>query len=179
MTTETQAAAPITSATEPAPANDETQAVYAWSNDSDDTELIRRRSWKLPLAAVIVAAAGLAAGITVWPHHSTLRNPAAPPQAAPHNSVAPKPAEPVDPNARFLAAYQKAGYKEEFPGQTFHLLDQARDICAAHQSGEAEPQLVEDMFNDFVGQGAANTDRTRLQAKMLVDTALNSMCPSR
>lgn len=171
----TQAAEPLT---EPAPSEDETQSVYAWSNSEDDTEIIVRRTWKLPLAAVMLATAGLAAGITVWPHHSTLRNPAAPPQAAPHSSA---PAAPtyVDPDAAFVQLYRQRGYHEvQGPEQTKELIALAHGVCVSRQQGEPTDQIVQ----EFVRDNSQNTpDHPAMligQARLLTNTAIDAMCPS-
>ena len=61
-------------------ADSKAQGLYAWSENSDDeTELIQRRSWKLPiaLAAMAIAAASTVGVVKAWPHHSTPESPAA------------------------------------------------------------------------------------------------------
>lgn len=91
---ETQAAEPILDATEPAPAEDATQSIYAWSeHDGDETLVIQRRSWKLPVALASVAtAAAMTTGVVMaWPapktpppaQSPTIAAPAVPPQSNP------------------------------------------------------------------------------------------------
>ena len=173
-TTSTQAAEPITSATEPAPCEDETQSVYAWSHtDDDDTLLIQRRSWKLPLAAAILAATGLAAaGITVWPHHSTLRNPAAPPQAAPHSSIAPAPAAaPPAPQAittddQFIA--ELASHWGPIPDRS-QVIHDGLSVCSLISRGADKPTIEHDLVNKKV--------LDEPDAEFFVNTAAAHYCP--
>jgi hypothetical protein len=85
MDESTKAAEPLLDATEPAPAEDATQSIYAWSEHADDdTELIQRRSWKLPIAlTALTAAAAITTGVAMlWPAKTTPPPSQTPPAAA-------------------------------------------------------------------------------------------------
>ena len=173
MTDTTQAAEPITSATEPAACEDETQSVYAWSSsEGDDTEIIQRRSWKLPLAAVMLAAAGLAAGITVWPHHSTLGSPAAPPQAAPHSTApAAAAAQPADPDAHFFALLANGGYRLSKPGDKQEAIVSGHEVCRARHDGNDADWILQHWID-------TNPQSTPDTMRLFVYSAFDAYCPN-
>lgn len=138
-TDETQAAEPILDATEPAPAEDATQSIYAWSeHNDDDTVLIQRRSWKIPVAlAVLATAAAVTTGVVMmWPAHKaslpaqTPSVAAAPSVVVPPSVVAPPP--PLSPDELFIntlnAGIKDPAYKPAQQGDPQAIL-MGHDVC--------------------------------------------------
>ena len=173
MTTEdTQVAEPVLDATEPAPSQDETQSVYAWSQEGDDTQIIGRRSWRLPITLAALAVAGLATAgvVTVWPHHSTPKNPAvvaAPPVVAP-----PAPELAMAPaDKKFIDSLKAYGFKINDAKQTADSIAQGRGICQLLSLGEPSDLVIQEMHDEKMPQ------LSLAQTHIVVDDAIAAYCP--
>ena len=158
----TQAADPVTSGTAPAPSEDATQSIYAWSQDDADTEVVRRRSWKLPVAiASLAAVAAITAGvIAFWPHHDAEKTPL---PAQTH-------AQPANPDAQYLNALRSVGATP--------LLDRGNDTAVGlgHVTCDALAQgITKQEAADSIARHMPQL--TPAQDQYLVDQAAAAYCP--
>lgn len=171
MDTSTRAAEPVLDATEPAPSADETEGIYAWSHadDDDDTVVFHRRSWKLPLAAALLAIAAVTTvGIVkVWPHHSTPGSPAAP-AASP--AVMPPTAAPapLSTDDQFLASLRKAGLAPLGDPQVDFRA--AHNVCGYITAGHTPRETVQ-YFSD------ENPQLSQQQLAVVVNLSQEYYCP--
>lgn len=142
---ETQAAK--LDATEPAPAEDPTQSIYAWSEHSDDdTEIFQRRSWKIPVAvAALATAAAVTTGVVMlWPEKTTPPPAQTPSVVAAPPPVVVQPPPPQTPDQRFISLLEQRGYHVASPALTIrsgHL------VCDELADGTSTPQLVQNLLD--------------------------------
>lgn len=181
--TETQAAEPVLDATAPAPSADETQHIYAWSHDDDDTELAttQRRSWKLPIAlASLAAAAAITTGtIIAWPEHHIVaaQTPTAPAQISPAPErplkiADPSPAAPMPPptpDQQFVAALEKEGLKPV--GDPAVAIRNAHRTCDYLAAGHTRTQAVQYYT-------AGNPELTPAELATIIELAAQTYCPA-
>lgn len=179
MDTSTQAAELVLDATAPAPSADETESIYAWSHADDDTLVIQRRSWKLPLAAALLAVSAVATvGVAkVWPHHSTPGSPttqvvthSTPPAQAAELQLAPQPsppAEKINPDQRFVSLLTAQGFVAS--GTDGQVAQAGHEVCTSMGNGYTLQQVINGIAN---GSGVTTAHATRF-----AETAIDVLCP--
>lgn len=148
----------------------ETQSVYAWAQDDDaDTEVVVRRSWKLPVMLTVLTAAAVAGGVIYALPHGK-------PQPAPTPTTtraavppAPTTTRPPSPDEQFVSLFRSRGGLVE-PGREQMVIDEARGVCARLDQGEAEEQLIRDML-------AGTPGMTRYTAELFTDSSIDVYCP--
>lgn len=161
MTTEhTEATEPPLDTTTPAPSEDATESIYAWSHSDDETQAIHQRSWKLPIAvaALAIAAVATVIAVNVWPHH-----------AAPVRPATSASAPPLDRDTGYLNTLSQnadVGGLVANPGAALTL---GRYACVSLQMGKTVPQTADDLQRLGMSLHA--------QALGVAEAASTSLCP--
>ena len=170
--------------TELTPTAQAPEQVQAWSQDSDETEPLRRhgRALTAGLAVLVagVAATGIWLGSTYfnWPvsKHvapssvptTTAKPVAAPPSApAPTTTVTAAPPPPPSQDDRFLSTL--AAYNIRFTDPAVPI-NSAHTICNRLALGETRDQIVAAILGATPGMPAND-------ANVITDTAVNVYCP--
>lgn len=178
---DTEAAEPVLEHTAPAPTEDETQGIYAWSHD-DETEAAPeqpppRRSWKLPVTLAAVAAAGaITAGVVMaWPH----ARPTAPVAGPTPSTTTPTPLRakqlpdappaPMNPDDRFIAKLKTQGWTDTVPNRQ-SAINGGHQVCTNLAGGADFPHVVHDILR---GTDNINIDT----ATYFAETAIDAYCP--
>lgn len=162
--------------TAPAPSQDETQSIHAWADDDDDTEIVRHRSWKIPVSvAVLAAASAITAGVVMaWPqHHIVAAQPPAAAQPVPV-LVPDRPLKTVDqpppltPDQQFLAALNQEGLKPI--GDPTVAIKAAHETCDYLAAGHTRTQAVQHY-------AANNPELTPTQLATAIEITAQTYCP--
>jgi hypothetical protein len=159
-------------ATAPAPTEDETQSIHAWARADDDPELSEvseRRSWKLPvtLVALAAAAAVTVGAVQMWPHHDVKPQVKAVNAAAVAYSIAmAQPPKPPSTDDKFIADLSaRWGMITDRPGE----IHDGISVCGLMARGATRAAIQQDMVNKHVN--------TPADAEFFVNTAVNNYCP--
>lgn len=139
-----------------------TQSLQAWSEE-EPTEVVRYRSWRLPLALTAVAlTAAAVAGAILWPHHQG----ATKPQVAPEKPQveAPKPETPDQRFVRLLGERHTTVVSPPLAVKAAHL------TCETHGRGVADPDIAQGLMQSTPGADMRSMS-------IFVDTAREVYCP--